>query len=91
VLRITEDPAPRLLYCFEAVNEGRSIDAPKLLERVGHGDIKAEELIIGGPFATSESGAKLKQSGAFVGEKPGVKAACNEAVKRVNAILGQKG
>ncbi|HVX14817.1 MAG TPA: type I-B CRISPR-associated protein Cas7/Cst2/DevR [Pirellulales bacterium] len=91
VLRITEDPAPRLLYCFDAIDEGKSVGAPKLLERVEHGDIKGEELILGGPFATSEAGVKLKQLGAFVGEKPGVKAACDEAVKRINAMLGLKG
>jgi CRISPR-associated protein Cst2 len=91
VLRITEDPAPRLLYCFEPVDEGKSVDAPKLLERVEHGDIKGEELILGGSFATSETGAKLRRFGAFVGEKPGVKAACDEAVKRINALLGLKG
>jgi CRISPR-associated protein Cst2 len=90
VFRITDDPAPRLLYCFKSSDDGKSIDAEVLLMRVKHGDIKPEELIVGGPIAESATGKELKSAGAFVGQKPGVKAAAAEAVKRINALLGIK-
>jgi CRISPR-associated protein Cst2 len=91
VIRITDDPAPRLLYCFETTDDGKTVDAPALLERVKSGDIKGEELILGGPIAGTATGEQLQKLGAFVGQLPGVKAAAAEAVKRINAHLGIKG
>jgi CRISPR-associated protein Cst2 len=90
VFRITDDPAPRLLYCFNTQDDGKTVDAEVLLMRVKHGDIKPEELILGGPIAESATGKELAAAGAFVGEKPGVKAGAAEAVKRINALLGIK-
>jgi CRISPR-associated protein Cst2 len=90
VFRITDDPAPRLLYCFNTRDNGASVDADALLARVKLGDIKPEELILGGPVIESAAGKELKQAGAFVGAKPGVKAAAAETVKRTNARLGLK-
>ena len=90
VFRITDDPAPRLLYCFNTRDDGKTVDAEVLLMRVKHGDIKPEELIVGGPIAESAAGRELKTAGAFVGEKPGVKVAAAEAVERINAHLGIK-
>lgn len=46
VFRLTDDPAPRLLYIFE--QRDQFVDAPLLLDRVEAGDIKAQELVIGG-------------------------------------------
>lgn len=90
VFRITADPAPRLLYCFETLDDGKTVDAPILLERVQDGDIDATELIIGGTFARSESAKQLKGLGAFVGTNgnAGVKAAALEVTRRINAKLG---
>jgi CRISPR-associated protein Cst2 len=65
VIRITEDPAPRLLYCFETLDDGRTVDAPALLERVEDGDIDAKELILGGAIARAETGRKLRKLGAL--------------------------
>jgi CRISPR-associated protein Cst2 len=90
VIRITEDPAPRLLYCFATDDDGKTVDAKVLLTRVEHGDIKPEELLLGGPIAETETGEKLKKAGAFVAKMPGVKSAATEAVKRINAHLGIK-
>jgi CRISPR-associated protein Cst2 len=92
VFRITDDPAPRLLYCFEAGDDGKTVDAPALWDRVDDGDIKAEELIIGGVFAKSETAKKLKDKGTFLGinGQTGTKAAAAEAVRRINALLGIK-
>jgi CRISPR-associated protein Cst2 len=81
VFRLTDDPAPRLLYIFE--QDGQTIDAPKLLERVQAGDIRAEELVIGGSFATSETAAKLAALKAQV--FPGVRRATEEILKKLES------
>jgi len=80
VFRITDDPAPRLLYCFEDV--AGKIAFPQLLDRVRAGDISASELVIGGsvvgllgdPEKNVLKGAKLID---------GVRAAADEACKRI--------
>lgn len=87
VIRITEDPAPRLLYCFETADDGRTVDAPALLARVEDGDIAAKELILGGGIAKTKAGERLRTLGAFAAETPGVKSAAAEAIKRINALL----
>jgi CRISPR-associated protein Cst2 len=91
VIRITDDPAPRFLYCFDTDDNGNSVDAKALLTRVNSGDIDGKELILGGPIAVNNTGKALKERGAFVGEQPGVKAAAAEAVRRINVKLGIKG
>ena len=90
VLRITDDPAPRFLYCFTTVDNGREIDAPLLRERVESGDIDPAELILGGLIAKTETAKHLKAKGAFLGVngQTGVKAATAEAVRRINQRLG---
>jgi CRISPR-associated protein Cst2 len=92
VFRITDDPAPRLLYCFES-EDGKTVDAPLLKQRVEDGDIKGEELIIGGTFAKSPTAQDLQKRGAFIGANghSGVKGAAAETVKRINQLLGIKG
>jgi CRISPR-associated protein Cst2 len=50
VLRLTADPAPRLLYCFRQEPNG-SITAPELARRIRADDIEPSELYIGGPIA----------------------------------------
>jgi len=81
VFRLTDDPAPRLLYIFE--QNDHSIDAPKLLERVEAGDIKAEELVIGGSFATSATATKLGALKAQV--FPGVRRATEAILKKLES------
>jgi CRISPR-associated protein Cst2 len=90
VFRITDDPAPRFLYCFETADDGKTVIAPALQERVKDGDINGKELILGGTFAKSEAAKKL---GAFIGANggSGVKGAAAEAVKRIQSLLGIKG
>ena len=80
VFRLTDDPAPRILYIFE--QDGQTIDAPILQARVEAEDIKAAELVIGGSFASTETAKKLKVLGASV--FPGVR----NAAKGVIAKLG---
>jgi CRISPR-associated protein Cst2 len=52
ILRITEDPAPRILYCFDDTENG--IVIPDLIRKIKAGDIKQEELFIGGLVATDK-------------------------------------
>jgi CRISPR-associated protein Cst2 len=91
VFRITDDPAPRFLYCFRTEDDGCTVSVDSLVTRVESGDIDAKELILGGPIALTADGQKLKVKGAFVGDKSGVKAASDEAVRRINAALKIKG
>ena len=80
VIRITDDPAPRLLYIFEPA-DGDTVDAPRLLARAQAGDIKAHELIIGGGFASTPTAAELKRLGASV--EAGVRKAADLAVAKL--------
>jgi CRISPR-associated protein Cst2 len=83
VFRLTHDPAPRMLYCFQTSDDGKSVDVPVLLQRVQAGDIQADELILGGPVTDAPSAAALKDKGATL--FPGVLEACRavqDALKR---------
>jgi CRISPR-associated protein Cst2 len=79
VFRITDDPAPRLLYCFDTPDDGKTVIAPRLEARIAAGDIDKKELIV--------AGVKL----AEVGAGKGVKAACAEAIERITTALKGKG
>ncbi len=79
VFRLTDDPAPRLLYIFE--QKDQAIDAPLLLDRVEAGDIQAEELTIGGSFATTDTAKKLEAKGAKV--CPGVRKATQAVAEQL--------
>jgi len=88
VFRITQDPAPRLLYSFGTKDEGKTLHAENLLRKLEANDVTKEELILG----VSDLQSELARSFAAVGVSPlGVKAACAEAVKRINQELGIKG
>ncbi len=79
IFRLTDDPAPRLLYVFE--QKDQTIDAPLLLARTEAGDINARELVIGGSFAATDTAVKLKELGAEV--CPGVRNAAEAVVKKL--------
>jgi CRISPR-associated protein Cst2 len=53
ILRITQDPAPRLLYGFGM--DGNEVHAREVLRKVEAGDIAAEELIVGGAIVLPSS------------------------------------
>lgn len=89
ILRITDDPAPRLLYCFETEDNGKTVTAPTLFRRIDGGDIDPKELILGGTFAAHPAISELKAKGAAVFPH-GVKAAVAEAVSRINKTLHVK-
>lgn len=82
VLRVTDDPAPRLLYCFEEAGDG-TVGAAALADRVAAGDIAAGGLYIGGKIAGCPEIAGLQGANLF----PGVKAAAEACNKYVDARL----
>lgn len=90
VIRVTDDPAPRLLYCFETDDNGKTVAAPSLMSRIEGRDIDAKELILGGTFAAGPEATELKKQGASVFPH-GVKTAVAEAAKRINAQLKIEG
>jgi CRISPR-associated protein Cst2 len=84
IFRLTQDPAPRLLYCFGTNGDGNAVSAHSLVQRIKSEDIKKSELIVG----VTEPDSPLAKELSEAGLKPvGVKAACAEAVKRISAEL----
>ncbi len=88
VFRITHDPAPRLLYCFDTTDNGKTVTADALVQRIKAGDVVAAELILGvsnleSPLAKQMAEVKVKVLG--------VKAACAAATAKINADLKVKG
>lgn len=83
VLRITTDPAPRILYSYESTARGE-LSMPSLLQKVQGGDILAGELVIGGAIvsALGQKELDILKGASLYG---GVKAACQEACKRIAA------
>ncbi|OWK34207.1 type I-B CRISPR-associated protein Cas7/Cst2/DevR [Fimbriiglobus ruber] len=88
VLRVTQDPAPRLLYCFDTTDDGKTVVSPKLLQRLAAEDLDPKELIVGVSDLECKLAADLKARQVPV---YGVKKACEEAVKRITAELKIKG
>ena len=88
VFRITADPAPRLLYCFDTNDDGKTVTAGAVLKRITAGDLTKDELILGMCDLDSPLAEQFKACGIT---PLGVKAACAEAVKQINARLKQKG
>lgn len=83
ILRLTDDPAPRILYAFEQP-DGGPVTASELLRKVRARDVRPEELIVGG-FVVSglddEARAALRGASLF----EGVRAACEAACGRIRA------
>lgn len=78
VLRVTDDPAPRFLYCF-AQDEAGNLGLNALKARAEGGDIKPDELIIGSPLDIAGMN-ELKDLGATTCK--GIMKAVEEAVSR---------
>jgi CRISPR-associated protein Cst2 len=87
VFRLTDDPAPRLLYCFETTDNGRTVVAPSLIKRLEAMSIKSDELIVGVDDLNSSLAQQFKEKDIRV---QGVIPAMNDAVKRINNKLGIK-
>ncbi|MEP1077214.1 type I-B CRISPR-associated protein Cas7/Cst2/DevR [Leptolyngbya sp. PL-A3] len=78
VLRWTHDFAPRILYCFEE-DEQCNISVPALIQKISSGDLKSEDLWIGG----CNLGGSLQEWGVHI--FPGV----HDAVEAVKARIAQ--
>lgn len=85
ILRITDDVAQRCAICFKADDNG-NVSIPRLIQLIEQGDIDPQEIIIGGDIVNTPDGQKLKELGVFIPEPCGIKAAKNEAMKRINAL-----
>jgi CRISPR-associated protein Cst2 len=88
VFRLTPDPAPRLLYCFSTKDDGKTITADTLVQRIKAGDVAKAELVVGVGDLDSPLAKQLAEVGITA---IGVKAACAQAVKSINDQLGIKG
>lgn len=80
VFRMTHDPAPRILYCFELRQQ--CVGVPELLRKVRAGDIRASELVLGGRVVSElDAEARATLSGAQLHE--GVQAAAAAVCSRL--------
>jgi CRISPR-associated protein Cst2 len=84
IFRWTEDFAPRILCAFVGAADGE-LSVPRILERVGAGDIDPAELIVGGSLAGTADGEALRELGATV--TPGVKRAAEEVKRRLSVVM----
>lgn len=78
VLRVSDDPAPRILYTFD-VDEGGQVRLTELVRKVRSGDISAAELFVGGAVVNDELRDVLSGAQIF----SGVKAASDAAAQRL--------
>jgi CRISPR-associated protein Cst2 len=80
VIRVTHDPAPRILYCFGS-RENNTVHLDQLLKKIKQDDIKPEELFVGGMILNTLCDDALTTLG-HTGDKLGVKAACENALAK---------
>jgi CRISPR-associated protein Cst2 len=81
VLRVTRDPAPRILYSFNIEDEGR-VGFDELIRKVRAKDVPGGELILGGAVVTM---LQPKQREVLVGATlcAGVLEACSKTIERI--------
>jgi CRISPR-associated protein Cst2 len=84
IFRVTTDPAPRLLYCFDTNDAGHSINADVLFQRIECGDIDGEELYVGVSDLNSQIAKSLAAKGAHVA---GVKATAKSVINNVHSLI----
>jgi CRISPR-associated protein Cst2 len=78
-IRVTEDPSPWIMNCFERV--GESVGCARLVRLVEVKDVPASELIVAGEIADTPYGQQLKALGVIVHR--GVKEAITAAKQRL--------
>lgn len=87
VFRVTTDPAPRFLYCYNTTDVGETVDAHALIQRIDCGDIDPKELFVGVSDLESTLAKELKSKGIAVS---GVKAAAKSVTGAIDkAILAK--
>jgi len=81
VFRVTQEPAPRILYAFQS-DEGGTVGLGELVRKVRAGDISAGELVLGGAVVDAlGAGEREALTGAVL--LPGVRAACEAVCGRL--------
>ncbi len=86
ILRVTDDPAPRIMFCFDENDRGE-VSMHKLVRRMqgDEPDVPPSEVIVGTAFDGILGESEAREKGATVLE--GVKAAFSEALKRIEGRL----
>ncbi len=86
VLRVTDDPAPRIMFCFDEADDGR-LSLAKLVRRMTgeEPDVFPAEVIVGLAVDNVVGVEEITEREATV--FPGVKAAVSEALKRIGERL----
>lgn len=85
LIRITEDPAPRILYCFDTDDDGRTVGASAVVSRIELGDLDAKEMLLGVSDKDSAVARQLQEHGIkAVGVKAAVAAACNQINEKLS-------
>jgi CRISPR-associated protein Cst2 len=84
VLRWTDDVAPRFLYAFQT-DENDTLSTPRLIDLVRSGDVRGDELLVGGEIAQTQDGRRLSEVGAFV--DPSVKNAVSAAKRAIGGAF----
>lgn len=82
VIRITDDPAPRILYCFDTEDDGATLSADSLIQRLDMGDVLAGELFVGASDKNHSFVQELEKRGVCV---YGVRKAIEEACAKLEA------
>jgi CRISPR-associated protein Cst2 len=85
VLRWTNDPAPRIMFCFEQDERGR-VDLKKLLSRINGKDVAANEIYVGTTIENIPELSALRDAGAHVFS--GVKPAFGALLSAIKSGLG---
>jgi len=66
VFRVTDDPAPRILYVADSDDKGEELTLDTLIQRIEAGDINASEVYVGGGSITASDCKRLESLGATV-------------------------
>jgi CRISPR-associated protein Cst2 len=87
VFRITTDPSPRFLYCFNTKDDGATVDADELIKRIDCGDIDPNELFVGTGDVNSSLAMQLQSKGVQV---LGVKATSKSVITTFEKLYSKK-
>ena len=94
ILRVTDDPAPRMLYCFRQSDAGE-LSIRELINKVDAGDITASEIILGTSLEIAElRSVKMNENGTdkkeIVADGPLKGAYIVKGVKRAAELCMEK-
>jgi CRISPR-associated protein Cst2 len=80
ILRVTHDPAPRMMFAFDGPSHPRA-NVHQIIQLIEAGDLEADGLIIGGEAARWEEVKQLREYGVAI--HIGVKEAFLKAKERL--------